>query len=300
MTKLIEISSLVTEGLQTRDGLAKAVVKDYAETLKAGKSLPPVTVVCVNRPDADGSARPLYYLVDGYHRKDAAILAGRTTIDAEITEGTFTDAVRLAIKANAAHGLRRTNADKRNALKLAWENRQELFGGDPSKTVLAEACEVSLSTVKRFYKTLAGGAKEPPCARVGKDGKSYRAPTTNYQLPANQLPSNQLPATDRYGVAIPERIARAFGSKELDTIVTGLRRLKASIEEKISAEDFAYCKVSQSTLISLGNVIGDLRLETPWCVCRQCGGRGCHACGNTGVQTKLEYERNPKELRPDA
>ena len=36
MTKFVEISSLVTEGLQTRDGLAKAVVKDYAETLKAG------------------------------------------------------------------------------------------------------------------------------------------------------------------------------------------------------------------------------------------------------------------------
>ena len=290
MTKLIEISSLVTEGLQTRDGLAKAVVKDCAETLKAGKSLPPVTVVCVNRPDADGSVRPLYYLVDGYHRKDAAILAGRTTIDAEITEGTFTDAVRLAIKANAAHGLRRTNADKRNALKLAWENRQELFGGDPSHDVLAEACEVSKSTARRFRDKIAGVLKEHPCARVGSDGKSYQSPT----------PSPQSSATDRYGVAIPERIARAFGSKELDTIVTGLRRLKASIEEKISAEDFAYCKVSQSTLISLGNVIGDLRLETPWCVCRQCGGRGCHACGNTGVQTKMEYERNPKELRPDA
>lgn len=27
MTKFVEISSLVTEGLQTRDGLAKAVVK---------------------------------------------------------------------------------------------------------------------------------------------------------------------------------------------------------------------------------------------------------------------------------
>lgn len=291
MIKLIEISSLVTEGLQTRDGLAKAVVKDYAETLKAGKSLPPVTVVCVNRPDADGSARPLYYLVDGYHRKDAAILAGRTTIDAEITEGTFTDAVRLAIKANAAHGLRRTNADKRNALKLALEHGQELFGCNPSNPMLADACGMSERTVIRLRKGLPGGDNVTPCARIGKDGKVY------HQSPT---PSPQSPVTDRYGVAIPERIARAFGSKELDTIVTGLRRLKASIEEKISAEDFAYCKVSQSTLISLGNVIGDLRLETPWCVCRQCGGRGCHACGNTGVQTKLEYERNPKELRPDA
>ena len=172
MIKLIEISSLVTEGLQTRDGLAKAVVKDYAETLKAGKSLPPVAVVCVNRPDADGSARPLYYLVDGYHRKDAAILAGRTMIDADITEGTFTDAVRLAIKANAAHGLRRTKADKTNAIKLALAHAQELFKGDPSDTQLAEACAVSRRWVVKVRGKLTGCEQFTPCGkRLGKDGK---------------------------------------------------------------------------------------------------------------------------------
>ena len=79
MTKFVEISSLVTEGLQTRDGLAKAVVKDYAETLKAGMRLPPVTVV-------QDSVSGQLYLVDGYHRKAATVMAGRTMIDAEITE----------------------------------------------------------------------------------------------------------------------------------------------------------------------------------------------------------------------
>ena len=283
MTKFIEIASLVTEGVQTRDGLAKAVVKDYAEAIKAGAKFPPVTVV---QDNVTGQ----FYLVDGYHRKAAFVLSGQKMIDADIIEGTFTDAVRLAIKANAKNGLRRTNADKHNALKLAWQHRQELFEGNPSNDMLAKECAVDKKTVKRFRKTLTGGDKVPPCTpRVGLDGKTY----TPSQLPKAE-------GTDRYGVAVPERLARAFGSKELETIVTGLRRLKASIEEKIAAEDFAYCKVSQSTLISLGNVIADLRLETPWCVCRQCGGRGCHACGNTGVQTKLEYERNPKELRPDA
>ena len=286
MNKMVEISSLVTEGIQTRDGLAKAVVKDYAEALKAGTKFPPVTVV---QDNVTGQL----YLVDGYHRKDAAILAGLATIEAEVTEGTFTDAVRLAIKANAAHGLRRTKADKKNALQLAWDHRQELFGGAPTVEILVEACSVSRSTVKRFYKVIQKGSNEPLLERVCKDGRKYRCQPSAAQ-------AGQSSDTDRYGAAIPEKIVRAFGSKELETIVTGLRRLKASIEEKIAAEDFAYCKVSQSTLISLGNVIADLRLETPWCVCRQCGGRGCHACGNTGVQTKLEYERNPKELRPDA
>ena len=285
MIKLIEISSLVTEGLQTRDGLAKAVVKDYAESFKAGKQLPPVTVI---QDNVTGQL----YLVDGYHRKDAAIRAGLTMIEAEVTEGTFTDAVRLAIKANAAHGLRRTKADKTNAIKLALAHAQELFKGDPSDTQLAEACAVSRRWVVKVRGKLTGCEQFTPCGkRLGKDGKLYSLPKKK---------GADSGKTDRYGVEIPEKIVRAFGSKELETIVTGLRRLKASIEEKIAAEDFAYCKVSQSTLISLGNVIADLRLETPWCVCRQCGGRGCHACGNTGVQTKLEYERNPKELRPDA
>ena len=283
MKKSVEINALVTEGLQTRDGLAKAVVKDYAENFKAGKQLPPVTVI-------QDSVTGQLYLVDGYHRKDAAILAGLTMIEAEVTVGTFTDAIRLAIRANAEHGLRRTKADKTNAIRLALTHAQELFGGNPSNDMLADACAVSKRWVIKTRKRLTGGEQFTPCARIGKDGKSY-------SLPQSAIQSGE---TDRYGAAIPEKIVRAFGSKELETIVTGLRRLKASIEEKIAAEDFAYCKVSQSTLISLGNVIADLRLETPWCVCRQCGGRGCHACGNTGVQTKLEYERNPKELRPDA
>jgi len=177
--KLIEISSLVTEGLQTRDGLAKSVVKEYAETLQSGGKLPPVEVIRENRPDEDGSVRPIYYLVDGYHRIDAAKRCKRTVIDAEVTDGTFTDAVRRVIKANAAHGLRRSNADKRNALKMAWDHRQELFGGEPSNQVLAEACGVSDRTVIRYRPLFTGGDNVTPCARVGKDGKSYQLPTTN-------------------------------------------------------------------------------------------------------------------------
>ena len=155
MTKFVEISSLVTEGLQTRDGLAKAVVKDYAETLKAGMRLPPVTVV-------QDSVSGQLYLVDGYHRKAAAVMAGRTMIDAEITEGTFTDAVRLAIRANATNGLRRTNADKRNALKLAWEHRRELFPGEPSHELLAKACGVSERTRQAVPQSADRGGQCPP------------------------------------------------------------------------------------------------------------------------------------------
>ena len=199
MTKFVEISSLVTEGLQTRDGLAKAVVKDYAETLKAGMRLPPVTVV-------QDSVSGRLYLVDGYHRKAATVMAGRTMIDAEITEGTFTDAVRLAIRANATNGLRRTNADKRNALKLAWEHRRELFPGEPSHELLAKACGISERTVRRFRNLLTGVDNvHPRGTRLGTDGKTYAL---------SQQDAKRSTETDRYGAAVPERLAKAFDLRE--------------------------------------------------------------------------------------
>ena len=199
MTKFVEISSLVTEGLQTRDGLAKAVVKDYAEALKAGMRLPPVTVV-------QDSVSGQLYLVDGYHRKAAAVMAGRTMIDAEVTEGTFTDAVRLAIRANATNGLRRTNADKRNALKLAWEHRRELFPGEPSHELLAKACGVSERTVRRFRNLLTGVDNvHPRGTRLGTDGKTYAL---------SQQDAKRSTETDRYGAAVPERLAKAFDLRE--------------------------------------------------------------------------------------
>ena len=186
-------------------------------------------------------------------------MAGRTMIDAEVTEGTFTDAVRLAIRANATNGLRRTNADKRNALKLAWEHRRELFPGEPSHELLAKACGVSERTVRRFRNLLTGVDNvHPRGTRLGTDGKTYAL---------SQQDAKRSTETDRYGAAVPERLAKACS------------------------------KVSQATLITFANLIHDLKSEEPWCVCRQCGGGGCRACGSVGVQTMDEYLRNPKELR---
>lgn len=285
MNKMVEINALVTEGLQTRDGLAKAVVKDYAEAIKAGAKFPPITVV---QDNVTGQL----YLVDGYHREAATVIAGLELIDAEVIEGTFTDAVRLAIKANATNGLRRTNADKRNALKLAWEHRQELFPGEPSHELLAKACGISERTVRRFRHLLTGVDNVHPCGtRLGTDGKTYAL---------SQQSAERSTKTDRYGAAIPERLTRAFDLREYRQRIQTIQNAKSGFEKSIKEEDYSCSKISQATLITFANLIHDLKSGEPWCVCRQCGGTGCRACGNVGVQTMDEYLRNPKELRPDA
>lgn len=282
--KLISIADLTTEGFQTRAGLCPAVVKEYTELLKNGGHLPPVSVVCDKRPDADGSVRPRYYLVDGFHRKDAAVKAGRSMIDASITEGTYTDALRLALKANSAHGLRRTNADKRNALKMAWEHRQELFGkDDPKDTDLAEVCGVTRMTVYR-WKKCNNVTLQPPTASHQAQATNHQQPTTNHQ-------------TDRFGVPIPEHLAPAFASPRYRGLVKMLHDVQEGITEELENGNIAFCKVSQSTLITVKNAVEDLKSEMPFCVCRVCSGQGCRACGNTGIQKKSEYDRNPKEVK---
>jgi hypothetical protein len=83
-----------------------AVAADYAQEMAAGVAFPPVVVFF------DGSD---YWLADGYHRTAAADLADLEDIEADVRQGSRRDAVLYSVGANASHGLRRTNADKRRA-----------------------------------------------------------------------------------------------------------------------------------------------------------------------------------------
>ena len=115
--------------IQTRAETDAATVAEYAERMRDGAKFPPVRVFC------DAEANTLW-LADGIHRVEAAKAIGCKAVKAEVSAGTKTDALRFALGANATHGLRRSNADKRKALEMAWENREVLFGGDPSQNTL--------------------------------------------------------------------------------------------------------------------------------------------------------------------
>ena len=102
--------------LQSRE-LKLAVVKDYAQAMRAGTQFPPVLLV---HDEADR-----YYLVDGHHRLAACReLTGIEDIEVEIVEGTFSDALWLSWGANRDHGLRRTSEDKRRAIRAALAHPQ--------------------------------------------------------------------------------------------------------------------------------------------------------------------------------
>jgi len=133
---VIELSKIRIDGCtQPRAELNQATVDEYAEAIKTGAQLPPVTLFF------DGAN---YWLADGFHRYFGAKAAGRTTIHEDITPGTLREAILYSLSANSKHGLRRSNADKRRAVQTLLDDAE---WGAWSDNELARRCSVSVSFV---------------------------------------------------------------------------------------------------------------------------------------------------------
>ena len=102
-------------GTQPRAAIDDATVNEYVEDMKNGANFPAVTVFY------DGAD---YWLADGFHRLEASIKAGFSEINTLVKQGTRRDAVLYSVGANAKHGLRRSNADKRRAVTTLLEDSE--------------------------------------------------------------------------------------------------------------------------------------------------------------------------------
>lgn len=118
----------------------------------AGAIFPPIVVY------HDGT---LYHPADGFHRIEAARQIGRAVILAEIRPGTSRDATLAACAANATHGLRRTNEDKRRAIGAMLRDPEWATWSDRA---IANACAVDHKSVARVRRELTEpkGGEIPP------------------------------------------------------------------------------------------------------------------------------------------
>ena len=83
-----------------------------------------------------------YCLVDGFHRFEALCKLGRKTATFLVKSGTVKDAIFYAVGANADHGMKRTNKDKRRAIEEGHKNDPKM-----SNRELAKLCRVSHTLV---------------------------------------------------------------------------------------------------------------------------------------------------------
>ena len=209
----LKIEDLNTRNLQTRAALNEDTVQDYADAMERGDKFPAVTVF------TDGAE---YYLADGFHRVEALRRIGKKSVVAELQDGNFKAALLYALKANSTHGLRRTNADKRHALEMAWNAREELFGGEPSQNLLADTCGISRKTVERFMAEQVATMSQPvrtlPPMRNANNGailpkaevRAKTPPTTPPSMAAHKTtpPTLQPKAENHAPVAPVKRVGR--------------------------------------------------------------------------------------------
>lgn len=127
-------------GTQSRSRINEETVADYAEAILQGACFPPIIVYF------DGIKN---YLADGFHRYFAHKRAKRKEIVAEVVSGTLRDAVLHSLGANALHGLRRTNDDKRNSVFIMLE---DVEWSDWSDAEIARLCHVSHPFVAKLRK----------------------------------------------------------------------------------------------------------------------------------------------------
>lgn len=181
----LEIAKIRRDGgTQPRIAIHPLTLEEYAREMKAEASFPPVIVFY------DGTD---YWLADGFHRVEAASSIGIKKVSSSIKQGSRRDAILYSVGANATHGLRRSNADKRRAvLKLLedeewskWSNRE-----------IARRVAVDEKMVRKLRQAICGKAADTKlnnqtnsARKVNRGGNTYSMKTANIGERATCLPS---------------------------------------------------------------------------------------------------------------
>lgn len=168
-SKQIGITLVRTNGgTQSRAEINQAVVAEYAEAMQDGAEFPPLVVFY------DGED---YWLADGFHRYDAYMRIGKRSVPVEIHQGTRRDAILYSVGANARHGLRRTNADKRRAVMTLLQDPE--WTTYPEREI-ARIAHVSHTFVQRVrVEHLATLPDKPDTREVTRNGTTYTQNTAN-------------------------------------------------------------------------------------------------------------------------
>ncbi len=225
-------------GIQTRAHIDDCTVAEYSEAMLRGDRFPPVVVFGHNGD---------LVLADGWHRVRAARRARLPHLTAEVHPGDRKDALRFALDCNQAHGLRRSNADKRRCAEIALAQF-----GNLSDRLLAEMCGVSVQTIGNVRPQLSNLDSSPP--RLGKDGKVRTLPVRASSKPVRParpaVVVEDAKVDDGSGAfmevagalvnleALVERVAHNH-PQDRPAVLAAIRKLRAdllNLEKQIAAE----------------------------------------------------------------
>ena len=162
----------VDQRAQPRDHLNTEITAAYADDLRNGAVFPPLVTFF------DGET---YWLADGFHRHYAAQGAGFKTFRCEVRSGGLRDAILHSCGANAVHGHRRSNEDKRRAVRRLLEDGEWRQWSDME---VARRCRVSNHLVA------AVRSEMEPVTRNSPGDEAARTYTTKHGTTATMDTTN--------------------------------------------------------------------------------------------------------------
>jgi hypothetical protein len=204
---------------QPRASISTSKIDEYVERMTEGDAFPPMVVFF------DGQ---VYWLGDGFHRYHAAVGQGFSNFPCDVREGGLREAVLFSCGANAAHGLPRTNEDKRRAvMKLL----QDTEWGKKSEVWIAEQCKVSRTLVRSLMASaphLVEKQDRTADRTVTRGGATYIQNTANIgkRSQTDEAPASTTTPPDSPGYAQHKRdLENSFISaaiRDLERIISGL------------------------------------------------------------------------------
>lgn len=237
MTETIAASRLeLNGGTQTRAAIDSSVVDDYVEAMSEGATFPPVVVFY------DGEK---HWLADGFHRVQAYLRGGRRDFPADVRQGTRRDAILFSVGANADHGLRRTNADKRRAVETLLNDEE---WGAWSDREIARRTGVHNSMVSRVRG--ASVALRQSTRTVERDGTTYEM--TLPAAPTREEPTAPKPERKRPPKPEPEAREPLPGEQSLLNALWHLKQARARLDA--AAQEGSPGAVSEAGRVA--NIIG--------------------------------------------
>jgi hypothetical protein len=316
ITRLNLAMIVLDAGTQIRALLDDDTVAEYAAAMKEGAQFPPAMVF------HDGSQ---YLLADGFHRVAAAVRNGFKDFAFEVRTGSKSETLKYALSANAQHGLKRTNADKRRSVELALMEWPHLADAE-----LARICAVGNKFVGDIRREMEDNlVLNKVEVRIGHDGRERRLPpppmvrrgtdatdatdatdgkngSSDGTPEARLFPPPPAPIVDETGWPIPTHLIPLWQrGQEAQDLLTILSRVKGALRTAQENKDKLFAEVSFSfALAHLDQAWGVIKTAKPFAVCPTCQGQlpdNCTLCCGRGLISEHRWNacvtREDKEFR---
>lgn len=299
-TKTLKLDQIRLDGgTQIRVEINDDAVAEYAEARKDGAVLPPVVVFF------DGSD---YWLADGFHRFHSAKRNKAKSMRAEVRPGDRREAILCAVGSNTDHGLRRTNADKRNAVETLLKDEDWAKKSDRWISDAAYVSHTFVATVREQLATLpvdnGDGATDngDPGTRTGQDGKTRRRrKKTTKKATRKASPQEGADDVDEVndGLGNPvtdEKLRPAFKiATELGRKMRQVASIRTFLKETVIGSDVG-SQIDAGDLRQwdrkLEALHDFLKFARPHAACIHCKGndKKCRACKGVGWLNEIKYK----------